>query len=209
MAYHQCRWNYNDQDDVARVNAGFDEHDIPMDVIWLDIEHTDGKRYFTWDGDKFSHSIEMVQNVSAAGRKMVTIVDPHIKKDDNYKIHKECTAAGHYIKNKDGNDYEGWCWPGKLSVRTFCNGCSCAFTYTNLGQQITKSTSFYESYFLKICTANNNDINNNNNDNNNNNNDDNDNNYNNNNINNNNDIIIIFIIIIFSDVIDMRFYRFD
>ena len=26
------------------VNAGFDEHDIPMDVIWLDIEHTDGKR---------------------------------------------------------------------------------------------------------------------------------------------------------------------
>jgi hypothetical protein len=27
------------------VNNGFDEHDIPMDVIWLDIEHTDGKRF--------------------------------------------------------------------------------------------------------------------------------------------------------------------
>ena len=27
------------------VDAGFDEHDIPMDVIWLDIEHTDGKKY--------------------------------------------------------------------------------------------------------------------------------------------------------------------
>jgi hypothetical protein len=27
------------------VDAGFDDHDIPMDVIWLDIEHTDGKRY--------------------------------------------------------------------------------------------------------------------------------------------------------------------
>jgi len=26
------------------VDAGFDEHDIPLDVIWLDIEHTDGKR---------------------------------------------------------------------------------------------------------------------------------------------------------------------
>ncbi len=28
----------------SRVDAGFDEHNIPMDVIWLDIEHTDGKR---------------------------------------------------------------------------------------------------------------------------------------------------------------------
>jgi len=29
---------------VGSVDAGFDEHDIPLDVIWLDIEHTDGKR---------------------------------------------------------------------------------------------------------------------------------------------------------------------
>jgi len=28
----------------ARVNAGFEEHNVPVDVIWLDIEHTDGKR---------------------------------------------------------------------------------------------------------------------------------------------------------------------
>jgi len=29
---------------LCSVDAGFDEHDIPLDVIWLDIEHTDGKR---------------------------------------------------------------------------------------------------------------------------------------------------------------------
>jgi len=28
----------------VRVNDGFDKNDIPVDVIWLDIEHTDGKR---------------------------------------------------------------------------------------------------------------------------------------------------------------------
>ena len=26
------------------VDNNFDEYDIPYDVIWLDIEHTDGKR---------------------------------------------------------------------------------------------------------------------------------------------------------------------
>jgi hypothetical protein len=28
------------------VDANFDEFDIPCDVLWLDIEHIDGKRYF-------------------------------------------------------------------------------------------------------------------------------------------------------------------
>ena len=27
------------------MDANFDIHDIPYDVIWLDIEHTDGKRW--------------------------------------------------------------------------------------------------------------------------------------------------------------------
>lgn len=44
LGYHQCRWNYNDEEDVRQVNENFDVHDIPMDVLWLDIEHTDGKR---------------------------------------------------------------------------------------------------------------------------------------------------------------------
>ena len=45
LGYHQCRWNYRDEADVAQVNAGFDDHDIPYDVIWLDIEYTNGKRW--------------------------------------------------------------------------------------------------------------------------------------------------------------------
>jgi alpha-glucosidase (family GH31 glycosyl hydrolase) len=41
---HQCRWNYNDQEDIRTVDENFDIHDIPYDSIWLDIEHTDGKK---------------------------------------------------------------------------------------------------------------------------------------------------------------------
>ncbi|KAH7705988.1 glycosyl hydrolase family 31 protein [Aphelenchoides avenae] len=69
VGYHQCRWNYNDEADVAAVHAGFDEHDIPMDAIWLDIEHTDGKRYFTWDPVKFANSKKMIEDVEAKVRK--------------------------------------------------------------------------------------------------------------------------------------------
>ncbi|KAM4586158.1 neutral alpha-glucosidase AB isoform 5-T5 [Fundulus diaphanus] len=119
LGYHQCRWNYNDQEDVRSVDAGFDEHDIPYDFIWLDIEHTDGKRYFTWDPHKFASPKEMLQGLMDKKRKMVAIVDPHIKVDTNYKIHNEIRSRGFYVKNKDGGDYEGWCWPGSAGYPDF------------------------------------------------------------------------------------------
>lgn len=51
---------------------------------------------------------------------MITIIDPHIKRDDNYFIHKEATSKGLYIKNEDGKkDFDGWCWPGSSSYLDF------------------------------------------------------------------------------------------
>ena len=45
LGYHQSRWNYIDQQDVKTVAENFDIYDIPMDVMWLDIEYTDDKKY--------------------------------------------------------------------------------------------------------------------------------------------------------------------
>src|SRR5436190_6912736 len=47
IAYHQCRWNYITDEDVKYVDRKMDKFKIPYDVIWLDIEYTDGKKYFT------------------------------------------------------------------------------------------------------------------------------------------------------------------
>ena len=62
-------------------------------MLWLDIEHTDGKRYFTWDNFKFPKPVEMQELLAKTGRKMVTIVDPHIKKDSGYKVYQEAHGA--------------------------------------------------------------------------------------------------------------------
>lgn len=55
---------------MQAVDASFDEHDIPYDYIWLDIEHTDGKRYFYWDPHKFSKPREMLQGLKEKKRKV-------------------------------------------------------------------------------------------------------------------------------------------
>jgi alpha 1,3-glucosidase len=120
LGYHQCRWNYRDETDVYQVHEKFEELDYPYDVLWLDIEHTNGKRYFTWDKNLFPNPITMQEKLNEQGRKMVTIVDPHMKRDNNYYIHKEATAKGLYIKDNTGEkDYDGWCWPGSSSYLDF------------------------------------------------------------------------------------------
>jgi len=120
LGYHQCRWNYRDEEDVYAVHGKFEELDYPYDVLWLDIEHTDDKRYFTWDKGLFPNPIGMQETLKSQGRNMVTIVDPHIKRDNNYYIHKKATNLGLYIKDKDGSkDYDGWCWPGSSSYLDF------------------------------------------------------------------------------------------
>ncbi|NXW26184.1 GANAB glucosidase, partial [Circaetus pectoralis] len=113
LGYHQSRWNYNDEEDVVAVERGFEEHAVPCDVLWLDIEHADGKRYFTWDPSKFPRPRDMLERLAAKKRKMVSIVDPHIKVDSGYRVHNELRSRGFYVKTKDGSDYEGWCWPGE------------------------------------------------------------------------------------------------
>lgn len=119
IGYHQCRWNYNDEEDVKTVDEKFDEHDIPYDVIWLDIEHTNGKRYMTWDKHKFPNPIAMQDNIASKGRKMVTIVDPHIKQDTGFHLYQEGKDGDYFIRNKDNNEFQGWCWPGSSSYPDF------------------------------------------------------------------------------------------
>lgn len=115
LGYHQCRYSYIDEKDVREVDEGFDERKIPYDVMWLDIDHTDGKRYFTWDLSKYPNPSLLQKDIAAKGRKTITIVDPHIKRDDNYPVHKLASSNGLYITNADGTTFAGKCWAGDSS----------------------------------------------------------------------------------------------
>ncbi|KAF2113743.1 glycosyl hydrolases family 31-domain-containing protein [Lophiotrema nucula] len=112
IAYHQCRWNYVTDEDVKDVDRKFDKFKIPYDVIWLDIEYTQEKKYFTWDPLTFVNPTKMGKQLDKTDRKLVVIIDPHIKNTDNYPVVDELKKKELAVKNKDGNIYEGWCWPG-------------------------------------------------------------------------------------------------
>ena len=112
IGYHQCRWNYVTDEDVKDVDRKFDKFNIPYDVIWLDIEYTDGKKYFTWDSHNFPDPIGMEKQLDETERKLVVIIDPHIKNTGGYSVVDEMKSKDLAVKNKENNIFEGWCWPG-------------------------------------------------------------------------------------------------
>lgn len=112
LGYHQCRYSYMSQEDALAVNAGFEKEDIPYDVLWLDIDHTDEKRYFTWDERHFPNPTDLQNEIASHGRKIVTIIDPHIKVDPRFSLHKLATKQNLYVTNPDGTPYYGKCWAG-------------------------------------------------------------------------------------------------
>lgn len=120
-AYHQCRWNYNTQDEVIEVQDEFDKADMPLDVTWLDIEYAPHHRYFDWNKASFPDPPKMLDDVASKGRKMVAIVDPHIKREDSFRIYSDAKGLDILIKRADGENFDGWCWPGSSVWVDFFN----------------------------------------------------------------------------------------
>ncbi|KAG2067925.1 glycoside hydrolase family 31 protein [Suillus decipiens] len=128
LGYHQCRWNYVSSDDVRGVQNRFDEEDFPVDVFWLDIEYAEDHRYFMWNKKTFPDPVEMIKDVEAVERKMVIIIDPHLKRANDYPVYKRASELGILVKPKNGEgEYEGWCWPGSSSWIDFFHPASWDF----------------------------------------------------------------------------------
>jgi len=101
LGYHHSRYGFEGIDDVVSTLIGFDDNNIPLDVMWLDIEHTNNKKYFTWnkkwDLDKIKSFIQLLKTNN---RYLVTIADPHIcTSKDDYNLCKKLLENDLMIKN--------------------------------------------------------------------------------------------------------------
>lgn len=48
----------------------------------------------------------------------MVISDPHIKIDPDYSVYAKAKEQGFFVKNHEGGDFEGVCWPGKILLYT-------------------------------------------------------------------------------------------
>jgi alpha-glucosidase len=113
LAYHQCRYSYYPESKVRAIADGFRKRRIPGDAIWLDIHYQDGYRPFTWDPERFPNPKKMIADLRAQGFRVVTIVDPHPKKEVGYAPYDTGLSGDHFVKRADGTVYEAGVWPSQ------------------------------------------------------------------------------------------------
>lgn len=69
----------------------------------------------TWDKHLFPDPEGLQNDLASRGRKMIVIIDPHLKVDQNYPVYAEAQKQNYFVKTKEGNNFQGHCWPGESS----------------------------------------------------------------------------------------------
>ena len=64
--------------------------------------------------DFFPDPVRMQHDLARAGRKMVTIVDPHLRADEDFHVFAKAKEQQLLVRTADNTShFEGDCWPGR------------------------------------------------------------------------------------------------
>jgi alpha-glucosidase len=119
LGNQQCRYSYMDEEEVRGIARGYRERDIPCDVIYLDIHYMDGYRVFTWNDERFPDPRAMISDLEAEGFRVVTIVDPGIKVDEDYETYLSGRRRDLFCKTSENEEYHNVVWPGTCAFPDF------------------------------------------------------------------------------------------
>jgi len=119
LGYQQCRWGYENSNELLGIAKTLREKKLPSDVVYMDITYMDNYKVFTWDPKNFTNPKAMVDELKKMNFEMVTIIDPGIKIEKGYKAYDEGVAQNHFVKYPDGRLYTGSVWPGRCHFPDF------------------------------------------------------------------------------------------
>lgn len=121
LGYQQCRFSYFSQEEVRELVKTFEEKDIPLDVVYLDIDYMDGFRVMTFKTPNFDDAAGLIGDLKEKGIRTITIIDPGVKVDEEYPVFKRGKEGNHFTKKLDGEMFIGAVWPGNSAFPDFSN----------------------------------------------------------------------------------------
>jgi len=130
LGHQASRWSYYPDKLVEKIADTYQSHDLPLDVMTLDIDYMQKYRVFTWDLQRFANPDGLTARLKAKGLHVVNIVDPGVKyqpapekpeedqpevKDQSksYYVYNQGTKNDYFVKRKDGKQMVTTVWPGE------------------------------------------------------------------------------------------------
>lgn len=115
----QSRWGYKTEEDMREVARQYKEHDLPLDMICMDIEYMQDYADFTVNKERFPDLAKLSADLKAQGIRLVPIIDAGVRVDPNDSTCTEGLEKGYFCKKADGTPFVAAVWPGKAYFADF------------------------------------------------------------------------------------------
>jgi alpha-glucosidase len=121
LGNHHSRWGYSTADKLLDIARTFRARGIPLDALHFDIDYMDGYRVFTWSHLRVPDPARLTSELHDLGVKLVTILDPGVKIDQDYQVYASGRAQDFFCKTLNGDEYHNVVWPGLCAFPDFTN----------------------------------------------------------------------------------------
>jgi alpha-glucosidase len=104
LGFHNCRYGYENIEQVRDVVKNYSLAGIPLDTQWIDIDYMAGYRDFTFDAVDFpvAEVQKFVEELHGNGQRFVPIIDPGIMVKKGYEAYEEGIEQGLFVKDVTG-----------------------------------------------------------------------------------------------------------
>ncbi len=113
LGYQHARWGFGGQDEVRRVVAGYQERELPLSAVHLDIDHFDRHRVFTVDRARYPDLPGLARELREQGVRLVSIVDPAVKAEPGDAVYEGGAVCDAFVRDARGREVRGVVWPGE------------------------------------------------------------------------------------------------
>lgn len=120
LGHQQSRWSYMNKDELLLIAKEYRKNNIPCDTLFLDIDYMDHYKVFTYSEKSFPNLKDTIEKLNNEGFKVVTIIDPGVKKEVGYKIYDEA-IKNDYAATLNKETYINEVWPGEAIFPSFIN----------------------------------------------------------------------------------------
>jgi alpha-glucosidase len=124
LGFHQSRWSYHPEARVRNLVDEFERHRVPVSAVHLDIEHMRGHRVFTVDQRKFPDLAGLCGDLLQRGVRIVTIVDPGVKRDPSYPLYAAGARRQVFVGDRTGRVLHAPVWPGWAAFPDFTSSAA-------------------------------------------------------------------------------------
>ena len=121
FGYGQSRWGYATREDFEKVAKEHRNQQIPLDMIYMDIDYMDSYKDFTVNKEHFPDFKGFINEMKQQNIRMIPIIDAGVKIEKGYEVYEEGIKNGYFCKKEDGSEFTAAVWPGYTHMPDFLN----------------------------------------------------------------------------------------